>query len=331
MKKLISLLTINVMLLSSIAFVPVKVATAAGVSLDILAPLNASTSPNTATEVSMTWTLGGQSGQTNPDLLATSSKVHLKIRKALDNSMATGTISVCTASTTDFGNGAVDTGYEAAYGTGTSTFTMLKPSATTTPIVCIKVGSLDAGVYYISLYSEASAYDFLAAPLYVGTSNQVVVTADVEPIIGFTLSSNTCDLGILSNNTVSSCSYAATTTSNSGIESGIVVKIKAASSSDLTSVNGGIIAASSSCAQIATSTENGSTGIRLSGTSTPDWLGATNFACAADQGIAVPTSTFAVLLTSSDDWTGGVGTFTMEHLATAGTLTKAGTDRKSVV
>lgn len=315
MKKIISTQIALLMILSSVVFGPVKTVEAA--ALTISSPVNASTSPGVTTEVIMSWAIGAQIG--GSPVISSSSEVTIKVKSATSSLLISGALLPCTTGTTSMSAGYIR--YYDTYGNGTSTLVMASSTlAGGTATSCIKLPALGAGVYSISIYSEGNAYDSLATALYVGTSNQVTVTADVEPSLGFYLYANSCDLGVLSNGAVSSCSYTGSTTSNTAISGGVIVNIKGNSSSLTEPAGGNTIGGNAACGVVTA----GTNGLRISATSTSDWSSASTFACAANQGIQAPNGSFSTFLTSASTWSGGEGTFTVQHVAAAGNSTKVG-------
>ncbi len=187
---------------------------------------------------------------------------------------------------------------------------------------CIKLPALGTGIYSITVMTDAQTFDALSAFLYVGTENQILVTADVEPSMGFYLYADTCNLGVLNASVPSTCSYNASTTSNTAAVNGnlITVTVKANTSADLNFPSGPTpITGAANCAAFSA----GKNGIRLSATSTSDWAPPATFSCPVNQGAGLTTS-FQTLLTSASGWSNGEGTFTVQHIAQASSGTLSG-------
>lgn len=308
MKKLISLLTIASLMFSSFVVVGTNTARAAASDLAITAPANASTSPGLARDVSFSWTIGLQTGQTT---IATSSIAQFKV-KTNAGALIAGSVSACAASTTAIAGG----GVTQAYGVGIATFTFATTTANTSGTACIKVPALAEGIYYITLYTGSPANDSAAVALYVGGFNQVTVTADVDPTFSFTLSSNSCDLGILQTSATSTCTYHATSTANTVQTGGIAVMVRA----DNAALRAGaetIDAIVGAPGSFAVATE--ANGVRLSANAGGNIGG--GFNGTANQGQALPTSPTAIYTSSGANTT---VSFTAMHIAIAGAATKVG-------
>lgn len=129
------------------------------------------------------------------------------------------TLAACTAPTTDADVDSTNDGAAVASGqTYTYTFTGATTKATTTGMsFCIKVSSATAGNYSLAFTDNKNLdanNDFGAALVYIGDSNDVTVTAVVQPVLTFvirnstdTTNTNVCDLGVLNPAAVNSCSY----------------------------------------------------------------------------------------------------------------------------
>jgi len=80
--------------------------------------------------------------------------------------------------------------------------------------LCIRFpATTTAGIYSISV-SDSTGTDFGATLVYVGDDNDVNVNAVVDPVLAFAIrdsadltDTNSCNLGVLNLNTVSTCSY----------------------------------------------------------------------------------------------------------------------------
>jgi hypothetical protein len=207
------------------------------------------------------------------------------------------------------------------YGNGSSTYLLASTTnAGATATTCVKIPALGIGIYYISIYSETPAFDSLATAYYVGTTNQVTVTADVDPTMSFTLSSNSCDLGVLSTAGISNCSYNGTTTSNTAGSTGAVVVNVKGNSSNLSYGTANIGPTGGNCNPVAASTN----GIRVSATSTGDWQSTAAFDCGTGSATPVPTAAAGTaMITSGASWD-GLGTFTIQHQAMAAANSNVG-------
>lgn len=110
------------------------------------------------------------------------------------------TFLACTSYTSSAAAATVNIQYGTAATTGgNGTNRVTNPSAGNNKVIYLAGTVGDSGSLAVSILSD----------------DQVVVTATVEPLFTFTISTTTCALGTLTTGAVNSCSYTATSTSNS--------------------------------------------------------------------------------------------------------------------
>ena len=95
---------------------------------------------------------------------------------------------------------------------GSTEFSVKFRSQTDTSIVTPAAGNY---ILIARVYDDTSALLIVDADfIYVGTANQINISATVDPILTFTLSDSTCGLGTLGTSGLSTCSYSSEVSTN---------------------------------------------------------------------------------------------------------------------
>ncbi len=206
-----------IVLLAVIAFATAAMyttqkASAAGVTVSV--------SPN---EIAATTTTAVQVSFTSPAEYASGDTITLTWDSGV-------TLTNATTPTTDADGDATNDGSSSVSGqTYTYTFSASTTTASSGGVTFDMQVSAPTGIYSVAIVDSQGNYG--AALIYVEDANDVLVTAQVQPQLSFvirnagdTADTNTCDLGVLTTTSVSTCSYRLKVATNAA--SGYTISVK---------------------------------------------------------------------------------------------------------
>ena len=219
-RKVLSIITVFSVFALSFVFLNTNVF-AAGVATTVSTPANGEFDALTDTDVTFGYT-------TSSTEFANTNTISIGVSPTLNSALTD-----CAAPTTDADGDVTGDGALGGFTTSAATYTFT--AATTTAStggvdICLNFqNDTAAGIYSIS-FNDDNDTDFGSVLIYVGDDNDVTVTAQVQPLLSFairntadTSDTNICDLGVLDNTSVSTCSYRLKPSTNSA--SGYTVQI----------------------------------------------------------------------------------------------------------